>query len=76
MLSLFTERWRLAALAWVAGAAACGGAEITFEVSPPPKDKKWFLFCLGEVWPLAVKEGQPVKGPDFEVSVQAGEKWK
>src|SRR6185295_8976493 len=43
--------------------------EYAFEVSPPPKDKKWFLICLDEMVPLDVKEGQAAKGPDFEVAV-------
>ena len=42
----------------------------TFRLTPPPKDKKWFLVCLNEGVILDVKEGQPTKGPGFEVVVR------
>jgi hypothetical protein len=50
--------------------------EYTFQVSPPPKDKKWYLICQDQFVPLEVKEGQPVKGTDFEVTVQVQETGK
>jgi hypothetical protein len=40
----------------------------TFHVSPPDHGK-WQVVFSGEVVELDVKEGQPVKGPDFEVAV-------
>lgn len=41
--------------------------EYVFHVSPPPNDKKWHLICQDQFVPIEVKEGQPVKGPDFEI---------
>ena len=40
----------------------------TFHVSPPGHGK-WQVVFAGEVVALDVVEGQPVKGPDFEVAV-------
>ncbi len=42
----------------------------TFQVTPSSPDRKWQVVYAGEVVQLDVrKEGQPVKGPDFKVSV-------
>jgi hypothetical protein len=60
----------------------------TVVLSPPPEGKRWFLVCSDEGWNqrsrwqgpkamhgvmLDVQEGQPVKGPDFEVAVKVHE---
>jgi hypothetical protein len=50
--------------------------EYVFQLSPPPKDKKWFVVCLDEMAPLDVREGQATKGPDFVVQVQVREPGK
>jgi hypothetical protein len=43
----------------------------TVVLSPPPDGKKWFLFCSDQAVMLDVKKGQPAKGPDFVVGVEA-----
>lgn len=60
----------------------------TVTLSPPPKDKRWFLACSDEAWNmdsawrgpklvkgvfLDVKEGRPTKGLDFVVDMEAGD---
>jgi hypothetical protein len=47
--------------------------EYVVQLSPPPKDKKWFVVCLDEIVPLDVPEGQPAPGPDFVVQVETSE---
>jgi hypothetical protein len=39
-----------------------------FQVTPIP-NRKWQVVFAGEVVPLDIEEGQPVHGPDFEISV-------
>ena len=41
-----------------------------FRVTPPPAGKRWQVVFAGEVVQLEVKEGQPVAGPNFEVTVK------
>jgi hypothetical protein len=43
-----------------------------FHVTPPTGGRKWQVVFAGEVVPLEVEEGRPVKGPDFEVTVKVG----
>jgi len=65
---------------------ADGGYTVT--LSPPPKDKRWFLVCSDEAWNkdsawrgpklvkgvfLDLKAGRPTKGPDFVVDMEAGD---
>jgi hypothetical protein len=39
-----------------------------FQVTPTP-GRKWQVVFAGEVVPFEVNEGQPIEGPDFEVTV-------
>ncbi|MFB3895951.1 MAG: carboxypeptidase-like regulatory domain-containing protein [bacterium] len=43
----------------------------TFQVTPPPKPKKWQVSFLGETVQVEVKGNEPVKGPEFMVTVQS-----
>jgi hypothetical protein len=44
-----------------------------FHVAPPPAEKRWQVLFAGEIVQLDVKEGQPMRGPEFEITASVKE---